>query len=141
MALNVKLDELRSQLGNVQLSKQVRAAVAPEVGALQTKCDRMQRQLDEFKRQNQQLMEKINEGKTTRTGGGKVDVDDMKKRLELSVKINVIHEKEKEQLRLRLEELQREDIRIKSELAKVYIQLKAAKAAAGGQGGTGPKAA
>ena len=141
MALSVKMDDLKGQLANAQLSKQARGAATPEVAGLQAKCDRMQRQLEEFKRQNQQLMEKINDGKMLRTGGGKVDVDDMKKRLELAVKINVVHEKEKNQLKLRLDELQREDVRVKAELAKVYMQLKAAKAAGGGQSGTGPKAA
>jgi hypothetical protein len=138
--LRKKNDEIKLKLD--QLSVKTRGPSFQDLQAMQQKAERLQRQLEEFKRSNAALNEKVNElqsAKKAKAG----DPDDLKKRLDASVKIATIAQKESDQLRLRVEELQVEDGRLKKELEKAYADLKALKTKAGavGGGGTPPKAA
>jgi hypothetical protein len=136
-ALLRKIEDLKAQLIQQQntSSAKSRAAGDSEAVALKAKYDRLQKQNDEFKRANQVLMEKVNEVHKTRSGG--MSSDEMKSKLEMAMRLAANYQKDSEQQKLKVEELQREEERLKAELNRSNNSLKALKASAAAQGKRG----
>lgn len=126
--LNKKLEDLKTQLTVAQQQAKARVSTQSELAGLQAKLDRAQRQAEEFKRTNQQLADQLNEAKRDRGSSG-ASVDDLKKRLEAAVKIMNVNKKENDRLTSKLDEMRREEMKLKMELARAQTELKAAKAA------------
>lgn len=121
------------------------------------KFEKAMRQSEELRHMNEQLTERIQQLAEKLNKKQNASDGELAKKLEGSVKQLAAAQKETDQLRLRVEEMQREDIRVKMELKRAQLELKNAKillqnrgagsgaAAAPGSGGgnkgTPPKAA
>jgi hypothetical protein len=121
--LTRKLDELRGHLSSSQLASKVRATNS-EVNTLQTRLDRTQKQVEELRKMNQQLMEKL----TASVQRGRVsqpnrEVDELKKIVDGSMRMIVTHKKEIERLNARHEELNHEKLRLKVDLSRAQGEL------------------
>jgi hypothetical protein len=136
-ALQKKVDEFKTKLDAATMKS--RGAASAEVAAAKTKADRLQRQVEEFKRTNHELAEKLNEANNSKKAAVVGNADELKKRLEAAVKMSTVAQKEADQLSLRVEELQREEARLKKELERANTELKFLKS--GKKSGTPPKAA
>lgn len=120
-----KIEDLKNQLMSNQLNSSKRnQPSASDFTALQAKYERALRQSDEFKKNNQQLMDKLTESKKERGGGPQ---EDMKKRLEAAMKMATGHQRDAEKLQERVEEMQREHMRLQAELNKANQELKSAR--------------
>ena len=130
-ALTIRVDELKSQLATAQIqATSTRTGGALELKTLQSKYDRLLKQTDEFKRANRDLADKATEKV------GAVSSEEMKKRLDAAMRMATNTRRDADLLQLRVEELQREEQRLKSELERALGEVKAAKAK-----GNPPKAA
>ena len=125
---NLKLmgsvEDLKTQLITAQNK---RPTVDP---ATQIKMDRSLKQAEEFKKVNQQLLERINEMKAK---SSEAEVADIKKKLETQLKLVVASKKESERLTSKVEDMQKEELRLKTELGKTLAEnrrLKTTKARA-----------
>lgn len=131
VALAEKVEDLKNQLVNAQNGSARRNQPSmADFSALQSKYERSIRQADEFKKANQQLVEKLSEAKKDAI---KAPQDDVKKRLEAAVKIASSHQRDAEKLQQRVEEMQREQMRLKAELNKTAQELKSARVGSRGQ--------
>jgi hypothetical protein len=130
-ALSEKVEDLKNQLMNAQSGSAKRNQPSmSDFSALQSKYERSIRQADEFKKTNQQLLEKLSEAKKDAI---KAPQDDIKKRLEAAVKIAGNHQRDAEKLQIRVEEMQREQMRLKAELNRSIQELKSARMASKAQ--------
>ncbi len=86
--------------------------VVGEFAAMKSKHDRAVRQLDEVRKANQLLQERIAKGQGPATPG----MEEFKKKLDAANRNTAKAESQCEQLQLRVEELQREEARLKKEL-------------------------
>ena len=116
-SLSAKVEELRTQLASAQGSSKKGAVSSAELATLRAKYEHVNRQCEEFRKSNNQLAEKLAQAKRERnTAGG--NIEEMKKRLESAVQLATTRQREMEQLQLKLEELQREDARLRMELSR-----------------------
>ena len=113
LKLLTSVEDLKTQLINAQSKRQ---AVDP---AMQIKMDRSIKQAEEFKKVNQQLLERMNEMKAKSSDAEVVDV---KKKLETQLKLVVASKKESERLTAKIEEMQKEELRLKTELGKTLAE-------------------
>jgi hypothetical protein len=126
MANARKMVELKEQLVLAQNASKTRVRTDIDLETLKTKYERVSRQADEFKRANQQLMDKLNELKPKQPG---MSSEELKKKLESAMRLAATHQKDAEVLRMKLEEMQKIETRLKSELNRVTVALKTVKAA------------
>jgi hypothetical protein len=132
------------QLATAQSASKTKTA-SPEHQALKVKYERMFKQAEEFKRTNAQLMEKLNESQRA-AKNPVMNPEELKKRLDVSMRLAASYQKESEQNKLRIDELQKEEARLKSELARAgnaLLTLKRASIAPkpptpGSDSGSGP---
>jgi hypothetical protein len=126
--LTEKIEDLKNQLMSAQLSSSKRQGPSmTDFSALQAKYERSLRQADEFKKTNQQLLDKLAEAKKERVQGG---AEDTKKRLEAAMKMATNYQRDSEKLQVRVEEMQREHMRLQAELNKAQHELKSARVGA-----------
>jgi hypothetical protein len=116
-----KIEELRAQVAAVQSESKEKKSTADFL-ALKAKYDKLVKQADEFKRANQQLLEKLNEA--TRPKPAALNPEDLKRRLDVSMKLAASYQKDSEKLKLKIEDHVREENRLKSELAKAQAALR-----------------
>ena len=135
-----KVEDLKNQLMSAQLNSSKRnQPSASDFAALQAKYERTLRQTDEVKKSNLQLVEKLNEAnKKERSTGSQ---DDLKKRLEAQVKASSGYQRDAEKMKERVEEMQREHMRLQAELNKVNHELKSARVGSKTQQAAAPAAA
>ncbi|MGK5082625.1 hypothetical protein WDW37_04905 [Bdellovibrionota bacterium FG-1] len=140
--LKEKIEEMKVELSSRGGGSGKRETVPLDVLALQTKCDRAVKQTEELKKMNQILSDKLTEVKRERTGAG--SVEDLKKKLDSSQKAIATHQREAERLAVKLEETQKEQLRLSAENNKINNELKTLKASnkagakGGGPAGTAP---
>jgi hypothetical protein len=115
--LTQKIEELKTQLATAQSASKTKTQ-SPDFQALKLKYERLFKQSEEFKRTNGQLMEKLNEAQRAAKSPG-MNPEELKKRLDVSMRLAASYQKESEQSKLRVDELQREETRLKTELARV----------------------
>jgi hypothetical protein len=116
-----KIEELRAQVAAVQSESKEKKSTADYL-ALKAKFDKVVKQAEEFKRANQQLLEKLNEA--TRPKPAALNPEDLKRRLDVSMKLAASYQKDSEKLKLKIEDHVREENRLKSELAKTQAALR-----------------
>lgn len=114
--LTQKIEELKTQLSTVQAASKTKTQ-SSDYQALKVKYERMFKQSEEFKRANAQLMEKLNEAQRA-SKNPTMNPEELKKRLDVSMRLAASYQKESDQSKLRIEELQREEARLKAELAR-----------------------
>lgn len=110
--LKDRCDDLKTQLASTQLAQKSTTGVASsELSQLRARLDRTHKQMDEFKRANQDLIQTNEELKASlRESQGKsggFDGDGHKKRLEGSIKLNAAYQKEIALLKSKLEDVQK----------------------------------
>lgn len=127
--LQEKVEDLQQKLGSAQMASKRAGAGSAELSALQTKVDRAQRLADEFKRTNQLLMERLEAQDKLKPSASAGSTEELKKRLDAAVKLANSARSENERMVLQVEELQREEARLKGELEKMSEELKKKKAA------------
>jgi len=99
-----------------------------EYTAMKTRCDRAERQSEEFKKANQNLMEKLNDSKKDR-GTNNAALEDLKKRLEAAMNLATTSKRDAERFATRAEALQKEEMRLRIELGKALEEIKKLKIA------------
>lgn len=142
--LQAKIEDLKSQLASAQMAIKSRgsSSSSTEVSALKLKHDRVVRQAEELRNMNEQLSARIQmlADRLDQKVGGK-ESPETTKRLDAAMKQLVSTQKDNEQLKLRLEEVSREEMRLKMELKRSLLELKTLKSRQGGAGGGGSRAA
>ncbi len=125
--LSNKIEELKKQVTTMQMHARTRGAANQEFAAIQSKFEKTARQLEEFKRANQQLVEKLNRAEEKSKGGSQgAGADDAKKRLEASMRQLTLTKRESERLAAKVAEMQREDMRLRAEVTRLTGELKRA---------------
>ena len=141
LKLTKRLDESRKLLTAAQNATKMKGGPsAGEVLDLKTKFERSLKQMDELKKNNLQLTEKLNESKKEKTAS--IQMVEAKNKLDESNHTLAIVRKENEKLRHKSEEIQREKLKAEMELAKLKSAAKfaGAKPAPPGSGGSKPGA-
>jgi len=121
--LKSKVDDLRSQLLSAQSASKLGSAPLAELSALRMKHERTNRQLEDLRQQHKQISDKLAEVKKDRSISGG-NVEDLKRRLDAATKLAISNSKEAEQLKLQVEELKREEGRLKMELQRGQQELR-----------------
>lgn len=127
-SLLAKVEELKSLLSAEKSSAKNRGPSFQDFSSLQGRYERAQRQADEFKRTNQQLLERLSEQRKDRGADG-ASADEVRKRLEAATKLVANQKKDQERLNQKLEEMRKEELRLKGELNKAVTELKRARSA------------
>lgn len=119
-----KIEELRSMLNSAQLAAVKNRGPSPaDFANLQNRMERVQRQAEEFKKVNQQLLERLTESKKERSPGA-LQMEEIKKRLDAAMQALAASRKDAESNHMRVEELQREETRLRRELDRANIEVK-----------------
>jgi hypothetical protein len=119
-----KVEELKDQLVAINnVAKEKKST--EDFAVLKAKYDKLSKQTEEFKRANQSLLEKLSEA--TRPKPAALNPEDLKRRLDVSMKLAASYQKDSEKLKLKVEELSREETRLKGELNRTLVALKSLK--------------
>ncbi len=126
--LTMQVERAKMQQQNQAMNSKGKQSAA-ELSALQIKFDRVQRQLEEFKKANQQLSEKVTESQKSKdsSGGGGGGTSELKARLEASMKMLTLSKKQNEQLKGQVDQTKREELRLKGELNRLTTELNTVK--------------
>ena len=128
-----RVDQLREELTNAQMAlakgKSGAGGSAGEAAELQQRLTQSSKQIEDLKRQNKMLNEKVMAAQSKKSSGDGMSEAEMKRKLESSTRLLGQSKKEAELAQTRLLEMQKEDIRMKGEIVKLQNELKAAKAA------------
>ncbi len=116
IAVQAKFDELKSQHNSLKLNAGAKQN-SLETQDLNTKLERAQKQADEYRKQYQFAMEKLREKKPTENQG--VNTEEMKRRYDAALKMASQSKKEAETMRTKFDEMKRDEVRQRLELAKV----------------------
>ncbi len=131
--MSIKLEDYRKQVASLQLAARNKGGSGPEFSALQAKFEKGNRQLDEFKRANQQLVDRLNRLEERAHVQNQTTGDESKKRLEAAMRQLTVTKREGERLASKVAEMQREDMRLRGEVVRLNTELKRAKSAGGHQ--------
>jgi len=113
-ALTSNIADLKVQISQL---KQRAPGNNSQFTELKTKFDRSQKQIDEYKKMNQQLLDKLNEAGSKKGGASSsLAVEEMKKKMENAIKLAQEQKSETETLKIKVEELEAESLRLKREL-------------------------
>lgn len=132
--LKAKIEELRAQAGSAQAHANAQAqalgadpkraaAATGELQTVQAKLARAQRMIDDLKRGNQQLTDKVAEAK--KEAGD--DTAELKKKLEAAMKILSANKKAYDKMNVQYERIKKDEVRIKMELQVAQSELKSLK--------------
>ena len=145
-SLRSKIEELRGQLDSSQAGAKAKGASSNDHLADKMRMDKALKQIDELKRVNNQLQEKISaDARKAALPAASPGGEEAKKKLAAATKVITITKRENDRLTTKVEELQREEIRLKADLNRSLIELKRMKSRGlregqGGGGATGPGA-
>jgi hypothetical protein len=128
--LKAKVDELKNSLSAAQLAAASNKGPSPqEFSALQNKYLQSQRLIEDFKRQRELLMEKLDQRERELKERPAAPLgEDIRKRLESAMQKMVAMQRSSERLQLRVTELASEETRLKRELAMAQDELRGLKA-------------
>lgn len=115
-----KIDELRSQINTLQITNKARTTSTADQAVLQSKYDRVAKQVEELKRQNVLLSKQVDD---RRTATNSTEVDEVKKKLEQSNRINAVSKKENELLQSRIGKMQKDEKSLKIEIQRLQEAL------------------
>lgn len=123
--LQKRVDDLTEKLAGLQSGLKARGSA--ETNELREKSDRLSRQVDELRRANQGLQEKLTDA-TVRPGKGvpasPATAEELRRKLEAAMKVAAQHQRDAEMKQLRVEELERESDRLQKELTDALARLK-----------------
>lgn len=140
--LNDKVEELKNQVAILQMKHAKKQPEKGELTVMQATIERQGKQIEEFKKANGQLVEKFEKAKKEKYTEKDTNTEELKKRLEGAMKLVTTSKKENEKLLLKVEELQREEIRLKMELNRANAINRGKKSASSGSdGGENPSSA
>jgi len=120
-----KVDELRNQISSLQLANKSKGPQAAEFDALQAKFERAMKQIEEFRKTNVNLVDKIAMDNRDRSLG--LSTLDLRKRLDGAMKIATRSKAELQEVQSRLDDSKREEIRLNQEVARLTAVMRLAK--------------
>lgn len=127
-----KVDQLKGELAALQLGQaNASNAASNDVLALKQKLERITRQYSQVKASNEQLIRKSMELATPAAAArmdSKPNADELRKKVENLTKAAQTQQREMEQLKLKVEESSRGEMRLKGELSRAQTELKSVKA-------------
>ena len=129
-----KVEELKDQLMVAQSTSvsKPRGLGDADLATMKTRFDRLSKQNDEFKRANQLLAEKLNEIQKPKPGS--MSNDELRKKLETAMRLAANYQRDGDQFRIKVEELQKQETRLKGELNRANNTVRAMKASATARG-------
>ena len=128
-----RIDELKTAVTELQVASKATGTKSEEYQEVQGKLNQAQRQVEEFKKSHQQLLDRLEEAKKMRLGGAG-NVEDLKKRLEASMRLATDKKREAEKLKPKVDELNRETVRLKMEMGRLQAENKILRGAVGRPG-------
>lgn len=128
--LQNKIRELSKQLTEIQSDKKAGEKAGSDLVRTKEKMDAISKQNDEFKKLNQNLMEKMAEMKK-KSQGSEGSVDEMKQKMENSMRMANAYKREAEKSKEMTEGAKREVTGLKVELSNVQVEVKRLKALLG----------
>ena len=124
--LQRRVEELTAKIGTYQAS--VKSRGSAEAVEYREKSERLTRQVDELRRANQGLLEKVNDtaarAKPGASHASAATAEELRRKLEAAMKIAAQNQKDAEMKQLRVEEFERETARLKKELETALGALK-----------------
>lgn len=133
VVMQKKIEELKRDNAQVQANmnaQKIQVTSSQELLASKMKLDMSNKQLDEFKRQNRQLMDRLVRAENKRAASNVSQVDELKMKLDQAMKAMLTKKKEVESYRLKLTHAEEKEANLKKELLKVQNELRAAKVGA-----------
>jgi len=127
-SLYEKIEDFKNQLMAAQVKINSTGPSIADFANIQTKYERAQKQTEELKKINQQLMERLNE-KKERPGTSPSNVEEMRKRVEAAMKQIANGKKDLDQMAIKVTDLQTEEARLKKELNQTQLEVKRLKTA------------
>ncbi len=138
-----RVEDLRTKLSEQPTVQAVQKTASNETTVLQVKYERLTRQLEEFKKSNRQLQERLTTVAGKTSPGSAQENAELKKRLEAAMKLSSDRLQEAETLRARVTAYHKQEIRMKLEINRLQVQINGGQAKAKpperppGSGGTG----
>jgi hypothetical protein len=140
-------ENLKSQLAQSGSAAKKVELVQKELLAAKAQTEKAVKQLDDLKKLNSQLTEKLTAATQSTSGAG--GTEDLKRKLEAAGRLTAVHKKEAETFKSKMETSIKEEARLRSEVTKLQAEVKRMKtlsemnasAAARKPGGSGGKAA
>lgn len=123
--LQKRVDDLTEKLAGLQSGLKARGSA--ETNELREKADRLSRQVDELRRANQGLQEKLVDTAARPGKSGPASpatAEELRRKLEAAMKVAAQHQRDAEMKQLRVEELERESERLQRELMDALERLK-----------------
>jgi len=126
---NANLEKLKGQMGAAAgaaaagaNANRAKGPTAGEMSAVNLKLERATRQLDEMKKQNAQLTEKVANFQTNQTGVAAAS-GDLKKRLDAATKMGALNKKQADHLSAQVEQMKKDEAKLKMDLNRVTGEL------------------
>jgi len=140
-------ENLKSQLLQAGSATKKVELVQKELIASKAQTEKAIKQVEDMKRLNTQLTEKLTAASQSATGAG--GTEDLKRKLEAAGRLTAVHKKEAETFKAKMESSIKEEARLRSEVTKLQAEVKRMKAlsemnasaTARKPGGSGGKAA
>jgi hypothetical protein len=130
--LSKKIDDLKKQLTIAKTLGKNQGPSVQEYNALQDRYEKQLKQMDEFKRQTQLLTEKLAESRSrSSAAGAHGGSDENGRRLEAAMKALTLGKRDQEKLANRVSEMQRDETRLKVDLAKAQAEARRLRALLG----------
>ena len=155
MAALRQAEMLKAQIAQTGVAAKRVELAQKEIMAAKVQTEKAMKQVEDMKKLNGQLTEKLTAATQATSGAG--GTEDLKRKLEATGRLAAVHKKEAETFRAKMETTVKEEARLRSEVTKLQAEMKRMKAhsgiaaaAAGGQpaavgvkkpGGPGGKAA
>jgi hypothetical protein len=155
MAAQRQAEMLKAQIAQTGVAAKRVELAQKEIMAAKVQTEKAMKQVEDMKKLNGQLTEKLTAATQATSGAG--GTEDLKRKLEATGRLAAVHKKEAETFRAKMETTVKEEARLRSEVTKLQAEMKRMKAhsgiaaaAAGGQpaavgvkkpGGPGGKAA
>jgi len=121
LKLERQLEELKAQEASAAATAKLKEREAVEAQSLREQAARLQKQVDELRRQNQQVQEKA-----SRHAGpsSTAVVEELRRKMDASVRVAANHRKEAEAIRGKMELLRKEEARLRLEVGRLQAELK-----------------
>lgn len=123
LGLNQQIDQLKGQLRIAQMAIKSRGSSIVEYSSLKENYDRLQHQVEEFKKANKQLMDRLSETKKERANLRLENQDETRSKLEAAMKMAIHHKKEAEMMKNRVLLLQKQEFLLKKEVQRLQLEL------------------
>ena len=123
---NNQVDKAKSHALSGSGDSKGKSGSSPEVSALTIKLERAQRQMDDLKKTNQQLTDRLTDIQKNKDANGS-NIGEVKSKLEAATKMLTLTKKQNDQFKISSENSRKEETRLKAELNKAQTELQTLK--------------